>query len=110
MSEADFLRLIEQGDDTARLAFADWLEERGDQRAAWVRDKRIFRWMLPDAGDPVPRLLGALREDRNSHDAAELLPLVAGASAVPALLELVQGGGWQAYRAAQALSKMGSAV
>jgi uncharacterized protein (TIGR02996 family) len=44
-----------------RLVFADWLEERGDRRAAWVRDDAIWEWMKPDAHDPIPGILAALR-------------------------------------------------
>ena len=32
--EAALLDAIAAGDDTARLAYADWLEERDDSRAA----------------------------------------------------------------------------
>src|SRR5262245_12345639 len=60
-NEAAFLKAIAAGDDTARLAFADWLEERGDERAPWVRDPAIFRWMGPRAENPVPALMKALR-------------------------------------------------
>src|SRR5439155_24547759 len=39
LDESAFLRAIaEDQDDSARLAFADWLEERGDPRAPGVRD------------------------------------------------------------------------
>lgn len=59
--EAAFLSAIRAapGDATTRLVFADWLEERGDPRAAWVRDDAIWEWMAPDATHPVPRLLAA---------------------------------------------------
>ena len=45
-NEAAFLKVLAADpDDMTRLAFADWLEERGDPRAAWVRDPAVFRWM-----------------------------------------------------------------
>src|SRR5262245_16869307 len=39
MEEAAFLRAIldDPDDEAARLVCADWLEERGDRRAAWLR-------------------------------------------------------------------------
>ena len=39
MTDAGFLRAIHEdpADDTARLAYADWLEERGDVRAEYLR-------------------------------------------------------------------------
>ncbi len=39
MSDADFLQaiLIDPGDDTIRLQYADWLEERGDPRGEFIR-------------------------------------------------------------------------
>ena len=60
--EASFLKALEASpcDEALRLAFADWLEERGDARAPWVRDRDIFRWMGPKAESPVPALLKAL--------------------------------------------------
>jgi uncharacterized protein (TIGR02996 family) len=62
LDEAAFLKAIaEDRDDTTRLAFADWLEERGDPRAAWVRNPAIFRWMGPNAENPIPTLMGAFR-------------------------------------------------
>jgi uncharacterized protein (TIGR02996 family) len=60
--EAAFLAAIaaHPDDPLARLVFADWLEERSDPRAAWVRDADIWEWMKPDAHDPVPGILEAL--------------------------------------------------
>jgi uncharacterized protein (TIGR02996 family) len=52
MTEEAFLRAIEENpdDDTTRLVFADWLEERGDWRAEFVRlDVRLRG--LTDADD-----------------------------------------------------------
>lgn len=60
--ELAFLAKIAEHPDYAlpRLVFADWLEERGDRRAAWVRDDDLWEWMKPDAGDPIPGILAAL--------------------------------------------------
>ena len=55
--EAAFLPAITAGDETARLVFADWLDERSDPRGPWVRDPDIWHFMAPDATDPIPRLL-----------------------------------------------------
>src|SRR5262245_52857102 len=109
--EAALLGAIATGDDTARLAYADWLEERDDPRAAWVRDLTVWRWMAPDARGPVPGLIEALEGDddwsRQGNAIAALA--VVGAVAVPPLLELVERGGWTdtpAWRAGQALGAM----
>jgi uncharacterized protein (TIGR02996 family) len=111
--EADFLRALssDPGDDVARLAFADWLEEHGDPRAAWVRDPAIFRWMGPTVGDPVPALLEALRRNEYplSKEAAAVLVRVGGA-AVPALLAEIDNAGPGAEHAGKALSEMASAL
>ncbi len=55
--EVAFLCAIrdEPGNDLRRLAFADWLEDRNDHRAAWVRDPELWATMFDTRG-PVPRL------------------------------------------------------
>ncbi|MBP3957009.1 TIGR02996 domain-containing protein [Gemmata sp. G18] len=60
--ETAFLTAIAAAPDdtTARLVFADWLEERSDPRAPWVRDADIWEWMKPDARDPVPGIMKTL--------------------------------------------------
>jgi uncharacterized protein (TIGR02996 family) len=75
VNEADFLDAIARApdDDLPRLAFADWLEEKHDPRAARVRNKRIWRYMAPDAADPVPRLVDLARK---GADPAELGPIL----------------------------------
>jgi uncharacterized protein (TIGR02996 family) len=57
-----FLAAIRETPDdlTLRLVFSDWLEDRGDPRAAWLRDEAIWRWMSPDVHDPIPCLLAEL--------------------------------------------------
>jgi uncharacterized protein (TIGR02996 family) len=61
MNERDFLDAISKAtDDFPRLAFADWLEERGDLRAAGVRNLQIWdQFMAPDAADPIQRMARA---------------------------------------------------
>ena len=74
--ETAFLAAIAAAPDdtTARLVFADWLEERSDPRAVWVRDADIWEWMKPDARDPVPGILAKLsvlprsNPERDNHD------------------------------------------
>jgi uncharacterized protein (TIGR02996 family) len=71
-------------DELSRLALADWLEERGDRRAAWVRDADLWEYMRPDARDPVRGILGeVLAPGMTGH----LLALLAriGPPAVPAV-------------------------
>jgi uncharacterized protein (TIGR02996 family) len=55
--EHAFLAAIATGDHTARLVFADWLDERGDPRGPWVRDPQLWLFMAPRATDLVPPLL-----------------------------------------------------
>jgi uncharacterized protein (TIGR02996 family) len=88
--EAAFLAAIAAAPDDAlpRLVFSDWLEERNDPRAAWVRDADIWEWMKPDAHDPVPGILRTLqlRPGYELHREPELLPLRASAGAALAHL------------------------
>lgn len=63
-------------DETDRLILADWLEERGDVRGAWLRDPLLAQCMGPSLADPVPQLIALLgREAR----AGALLAQVGGA-------------------------------
>jgi uncharacterized protein (TIGR02996 family) len=82
--EAAFLDAIRAGDNTARLMFADWLEERGDPRAPWVRDPDLWPFMAPDATDPIPRLVE--RTDGKVPEGRWDLLARIGAAAVPARL------------------------
>lgn len=70
MDELHFLEQIKKSpnDEFPRLVFADWLEERGDPRAKWVRDKEIWHYMKPDAANPIPRMLPLAQADRVSFD------------------------------------------
>ncbi len=73
--------------ETTRLVFADWLEDRSDPRAPWVRDAEIGSFMAPDASDPIPGLLAQLRQEDHARSSAFIDLLVRlGAAAVPALI------------------------
>ncbi len=69
MNEASFLQAIgdDPRDDAARLIYADWLEERGDARAEYIRNQceltatpflesrregLLARWLAPHASSP----------------------------------------------------------
>ncbi|VTT99725.1 heat repeat-containing protein : Putative Deoxyhypusine monooxygenase OS=Microcystis aeruginosa PCC 9806 GN=MICAE_1330005 PE=4 SV=1: HEAT: HEAT_2: HEAT_2: HEAT_2 [Gemmataceae bacterium] len=79
-------------DDTARLAFADWLDERDDPRAAWLRDPDLAQYMRPDAPDPIPGLLDALRSEfYETRDHAVPLFARVGPRALAPLLDLCRG-------------------
>ena len=52
--EAAFWAALEANptDDTTRLVFADWLDDRSDPRADWIRDAELAKYMaarFPDA-------------------------------------------------------------
>lgn len=58
MTDDDFIDAIltaPAGDDTPRLAYADWLEERGDARAEFVRLAWLRLTARPLASAPAPR-------------------------------------------------------
>ncbi len=99
-------------DESVRLIFADWLEDRGDPRAAWFRDPLLSRWMRPGAADPVPALLAELDRDDQELDQVVITALGrVGAAAAPALLQRCRDGSDdQAYWAGQALAEMDGAV
>jgi uncharacterized protein (TIGR02996 family) len=108
--EKQLLEAIASGDDTARLAYADLLEERGDERAGWVRDLTVWRWMAPDAHDPVGGLIEALGEESPArHQSAQAALARVGAPAAAPLLEMLKVGGdilSPAWRAGNALAEM----
>src|SRR5262245_11945940 len=62
-TEAEFVAAIAANpyDDLLRGAFADWLEERGDRRAPWVRSHHVLEWMGPSFEDPIPKLIASLK-------------------------------------------------
>src|SRR5262245_32966204 len=86
--EAGFLKALAQepGDETTRLAFADWLEERDDPRAAWVRDPDLFRFATPAVQDPLPGLIAALGQKPTEEIVMRGVARV-GERAVPTLME-----------------------
>jgi uncharacterized protein (TIGR02996 family) len=95
-SEAQFVAAIAASPDDALLlrAFADWLEERGDRRAPWVRltgvrSRRMREWMGPAFEDPIPKMIAALKKGRRvmavRHAAEEV-----GAAMVPELIALLK--------------------
>src|SRR5262245_48235142 len=78
-------------DLAARLVFADWLEERDDPRAPWMRIPELWLYMARDARDPPPSLLAGFA----AHTAPALRrapPLLrrVGPPMVPALREWVR--------------------
>src|SRR4051812_28166548 len=105
--ETAFLCAIREGDDTARLAFADWLEERGDVRAAWVRDAEVFAWMGPSASDPLAAMLeAAATEESDRSRPARVALLRLGDVVVPRLLEAIEAGQAKGIAAGEALGEM----
>ncbi len=50
MTDQAFLRALAEAprDDTHRLVYADWLEERGDPRAEWLLLRRTLASPVPD--------------------------------------------------------------
>lgn len=71
--EAAFWAALEADptDDNARLVFADWLDDRSDLRAEWIRDAELAKYMRPDSRTPLPALLEALRsEDYDAWESA----------------------------------------
>ena len=61
-TEDDFLRTIEAaiGDPFVRLVFADWLDDRGDPRGAWIRADAELAGLVP--GDTRRAELEARRQ------------------------------------------------
>lgn len=97
--EVAFLEAIHAGDETARLVFADWLDDRGDPRGPWIRDPEIWPFMAPDATDPVRRLLRAANSD-------QLLARL-GPAAMPTLARLLRDeDATEHYCAMQGIKKL----
>src|SRR5688572_15680824 len=63
MAEEGFLRALEASpsDDALRLVFADWLEERSDRRAEFLR-AAVALHSTPAGDENLPRLVRRLRE------------------------------------------------
>jgi uncharacterized protein (TIGR02996 family) len=112
MNEAGFLAAIaaDPTDETPLLAFADWLEERDDPRAAWIRDKQIRPWMGSTMQSPIPALIESLTKARRVIAVRQACARI-GAPIVPALVELfgheTPSVRWQA---GQCLRKIGKAA
>lgn len=71
--EAAFLRAITEspGDDTPRLVFADWLDERGDPRSEWLRIQ-VHLARLAASGSWDPELVDRRRRLEADIDPAWL--------------------------------------
>ena len=88
-------------DAAHREVLADWLEERGDARAAWLRDPDIGPWMGPDLTDPIARLIKVLP----TQEATATRVLVKlGQAAVPALYGALVGEDWELRGVADSIS------
>jgi uncharacterized protein (TIGR02996 family) len=89
--EAAFLAAIAAApaDEALKLVFADWLEERDDPRAAWLRDRVLRPWMGPTFQSPVSALIEALTNDRRVLDVRRACERL-GEPAVPGLVELLR--------------------
>src|SRR5262249_54760648 len=111
--EADFLKALaaSPGDELTRLAFADWLDERGDQRAPWGRDPDIFPWTAGGTISPLPALLKAVvRGGANVHRAFTALRKI-GTPAVAPLVEQARGAsGWRGSTVNLVLEQMGPEI
>src|SRR4051794_15348364 len=92
MDEAAFRATLTASptDAATRRVFADWLEERGDPRAAWVRSDDVWRLCGPDFRDPVPALMADLARPVGTERLTRAL-IAVGAPAVPALVRALAG-------------------
>src|SRR5262245_19152523 len=94
-------------DEVARLALADWLEERGDSRAAWARDPALWKWSAPDLHDPVPVLIDASYDPKQADEAFAVLDKL-GPAAVAGLVACLEGQDADLARAAlEAVESLG---
>lgn len=73
-------------DETTRLVFADWLQERDDPRAPWVRDPVLYRWSGPTLADPLPILARELGKERTRYHVTDAFSKL-GAVALPTLVQ-----------------------
>lgn len=83
--------------DLPRLVFSDWLQDRGDERFEWVRDRELFAWMGPTAQNPIPKLLDSLEvayreEDDDRIGTLEDLLSRCGPSVVGPVVARLRGG------------------
>src|SRR4051812_45648053 len=91
MNEATFLAALSAApsDELLRLAFADWLDDHNDPRAAWVRDAEIWRHTGPSFQDPIPGLARELGSPQRQKRITQALVLF-GVAAVPAVLRAMR--------------------
>jgi uncharacterized protein (TIGR02996 family) len=91
--EAGFLEALAEtpGDESTRLALADWLLERSDPREPWVRDADLFRWTGSALQDPLPGLIAALG-DRDTWEVATRGLVKLGVRVLPLLLDSLRTG------------------
>lgn len=107
--EAGFIAALAAApdDETAALAFSDWLQERGDPRAPMLRDAKLRALIHPKYENPLPRLRAAIETGKKVTEAGRTFALI-GEPAVPELVSLL---GHQTplvrLRAMKALSQMG---
>jgi uncharacterized protein (TIGR02996 family) len=106
--ETAFLEAIAKSpaDRTARLAFADWLQERDDPRAPWVRDDELWEWMKPNAKDPTRELLAATARIKEGHKTVQALARI-GLSVLPKVLALLRKPGGSARNLQAVLAALG---
>ncbi len=112
MSEARFLAAIaaDPTDESTLLVFADWLEERGDPRGAWIRDKQIRPWMGAIMQSPITALIESLTKGRRVVAVRQACARI-GAPIVPALVELFgHENPYVRRQAGQCLRKIGKAA
>src|SRR5262245_8845975 len=108
-TEAEFRQAIagDPKDELLYEAFADSLEERGDPRAAYVRNPQVRPWMGAKFEDPIPRLIKLLRSQRQIKAVRQAFALI-GPPAVRELVKLLASEEpGVPYRVVQALSHMG---
>src|SRR5262249_6280380 len=113
-SEADFIAALEAspGDRLLLRAFADWLEEQGDPRAAWIRSPgpALRRFMGPKFEDLIPKMIEALKVNQLLIEVRTAAAAV-GAACVPAMVELLKHeDGYVRQQALFCLRKVGKAA
>ena len=89
--EAAFIAAIAAAPEEQHLplVFADWLDDRGDPRGAWIRHHAVRPWMPPTYENPAPKLLAALTADKRVLDVRRAAEAI-GEPIVPGLIELLK--------------------
>src|SRR5262249_13358346 len=94
-------------DESLPLVFADWLEERGDPRAAWLRDRSVLPWLGATLDGIIPALLESLKSNKRVVDARRACARI-GEGVVPGLVELLRHENHRVRKqAAMCLGKIG---